>query len=204
MIKTKSNCSVCNTIKDQPKSTGGRLAQRIYNTRYYKASSNESLHQLYEDYKDKFSYQSLVNHCKRHQFLSEDDFNERHLRELSKKAEKSLVKQAITAGEVWSEVIERGMEDLKEGKMTLGPTHLLAAARDKSNFEIKYAGQQLALMDMVFGFASGERLPEGVRNDAIEGTIVADGTSTVVESGENRSRAFYQSLAGDASTPGAD
>jgi SOS response regulatory protein OraA/RecX len=205
MIKTKKNCTVCQTILGQPKKWEGRLAERIYQSRYYLPSSAYSLSEVAREYRDKFSYQSLLNHCKRHQFLSEDDFSERHLRQAAKQAEKALLKQAITSTEVWQEVINKGMEDLKEGRLKLTANNLLGAARDKSNFEIKYAGQQLALMDMVFGFASGERLPEGVRDDTIEGELAdTAGVGGTTEGREERSRAFYQSLAGDAPAPRAD
>lgn len=204
MIKTKKNCSVCQTILAQPKKWEGRLAKRIYGSRHYMPSSDYTLADVAREYKDKFFYESLYNHCKKHQFLTEKDFNERHLRELAKKAEKALLKDAITSQQVWDTVIRKGMDELTDGKMNLSATHLLSAARDKSNFEIKYADQQMQLMDMVFGFASGEGLPKGVRNDAIEGEIVADGAATGDSGREVRSRTFYESLAGDASSPGTD
>lgn len=207
MIKTKKNCLVCQTILDQPKKWEGRLAKRIYETRYFRPSSDLSLVKLQEEYKDKFSYDSLLNHCKKHQFLSEKDFDERHLRETARQAEKALLKDAIKSTDVWNSVIGKGMKALDDGSMELSATHLLAAARDKSNFELKHADQQLALMDMVFGFASGEAMPEGVREDEdgfIEGEVIADGTPESDSEREVRSRTFYQSLAGNAPAPRTD
>lgn len=205
MIKTKVNCAVCRTIKAQPKNTGGRLAKRIYESRYFMPSSTYSLSDIAREYKDKFSYESLLNHCKKHQALTEADFSERHLRETAKQAEKSLLKEAITSQQVWNTVIQKGMEDLNDGKIQVSANHLLSAARDKSNWEVKHADQQLAMMDMVYAFASGEGLPNGVRrDDAIEGEVVTDGTPEGDRSREERSRAFYQSLAGDAPAPGTD
>lgn len=208
-IKTKVNCKVCQTILAQPKKWEGRLAKRIYGSRYYMPSSEYNLADIAREYADKFGYESLLNHCKKHQFLTEKDYNERHLRQVAAEAEKTIIKaaaeQAVTAQQVWQKILDKGMTELEAGKMQLTPTHLLAAARDKSNWEIKHAGQQMALMDMVFGFASGEKLPDGVKEDGnvIEGEL-ADGTGGAVESREERSRAFYQSLAGDAATPRTD
>lgn len=205
MIKTHKLCSVCRTILSQPKKWEGRLAKRIYGSRYYMPSSDYTLADVGREYADKFGLESLYNHAKKHQALSEVDFNNRQLRQTKNEVQKKIMQKAITSQEVWDTVLEKGMDDLKEGKMQLSATHLLAAARDKSNYDIKYAGQQMALMNMVFGFASGEKLPEGVREDThvIEGEL-ADGTGDAIESRENRSRAFYQSLARDAATPGTD
>lgn len=205
MIKTKVNCSVCQTLLAQPKKWEGRLANRIYGSRYYTPSSMYSLADVAREYKDKFSYESLLNHCKKHQALTEEDFNERHLRQTARQAEKALLKDAITSQTVWDTVIKKGMNDLADGKIQLNANHLLSAARDKSNWEVKHADQQLAMMDMVYAFASGEGLPNGVRRDnAIEGEIVTDGTPESDRSREERSRTFYQSLAGDAAASGSD
>lgn len=208
-IKTKVNCKVCQTILAQPKKWEGRLAKRIYGSRYYMPSSDYTLMDIAREYQDKFGYESLLNHCKKHQFLTEKDYNERHLRQIAAEAEKKIIKEtaktAVTSQQVWQKILDKGMAELEEGNMRLSPTHLLAAARDKSNWEIKHAGQQMALMDMVFGFASGERLPEGVKEEkgVIEGELAGE-PGDVAKSREERSRAFYQRIAGDAAASGAD
>lgn len=201
MIKTKKNCAVCQTILSQPKKWEGRLAKRIYGCRYYMPSSGYTLADIAREYKDKFSYESLLNHAKKHQALSETDYNDRQLRQVTNEAEKKLIRQAITSQTVWDSVISKGMDKLEKGEMVMTTNHLLSAARDKSNFELKHVDQQLAMMDMVMAFASGEG---GVveENDAIEGEIVTSGAAEDNQSREDRSRAFYQSLAGDAPAPG--
>jgi len=207
MIKTKKNCKVCQTILAQPKKWEGRLAKRIYGCRYYIPSSDYNLTDIAREYADKFGYESLLNHAKKHQALSEADYNDRQLRQTANLAEKKLLKNAIKSTQVWDNVIGKGMEKLNKGEMELSANHLLAAARDKSNFELKHADQQIALMDMVFGFASGESLPDGVREDTdgyIEGEVVTGGAGDDLEARERRSRAFYESLAGDTPPPGAD
>lgn len=207
MIKTKVNCKVCQTIKAQPKGTnGGRLAKRIYESRWFRPSSDINLTDIAREYSDKFTYESLINHCKKHQFLSEKDFNERHLRELSKRAEKTLIKEAITSQHVWESVIGKGMNKLADGKMELTATNLLTAARDKSNYELKHADQQMAMMEMVFHFTSGENetYVGKEENHVIEGELATEEPSGDSEGREIRSRSFYESLAGDALTPGSD
>lgn len=212
MIKTKVNCKVCQTILEQPKKWEGRLAKRIYGSRYYMPSSDYRLTDVAKEYADKFGYESLLNHCKKHQFLTEKDYNERHLRQVANEAEKKIIKaaaeQAVTSAEVWQTMMDKGMEALREGRMQIGANHLLAAARDKSNFDVKYAQQQIALMDMIAGYASGEKLPDGVKEEGyvIEGELAdgADGTGDADKEREIRSRSFYQRIAGDAAASGAD
>lgn len=206
MIKTKKNCRVCQAILGQPKKWEGRLARRIYESRYYMPSSSYSLKDVSNEYHDKFTYESLLNHCKKHQFLSEDDFNKRHLRIIANQAEKTIVKESIKATQVWDSVIGGAMEKLQNGEMQLTANHLLKAAKDKSDHEFKAADQQLAMMEMVFHFASGEdETVKGIRrDDVIEGTIVSEEPTGDFESREDRSRTFYESLARDAPTPGTD
>jgi hypothetical protein len=205
MIKTHKLCAVCNTILSQPKKWEGRLAKRIYGSRYYMPSSDYTLAVVAREYKDKFSYESLLNHAKKHQALSEVDFNDRQLRQKTNEVQKKMMQRAITSQEVWEKVIDKGMDGLENGSIKLSATHLLAAARDKSNFDIRFAGQQMALMDMVAAYASGEKLPEGVKEGSyvIEGEL-AGGTGDADTAREIRSRAFYQRIAGDAATPRTD
>jgi len=205
MIKTHKLCAVCQTILSQPKKWEGRLAKRIYGSRQYTPSSEYTLADVAREYKDKFSAESLYNHAKKHQFLSTKDFDERHLRQTAREAEKAILKTAVTAQQVQQQVMEVGMERLKSGEMRLSASNLLAAARDKSNYDIKFAGAQMALMDMVAAYASGEKLPEGVKENShvIEGEL-AGGTGDADTTREIRSRAFYQRIAGDAAAPRTD
>lgn len=207
MIKTKKNCSVCQTILSQPKKWEGRLAKLIYESRFYMHGSNYTLRDVWKQYDGSFSYESLLNHAKKHQALSEADLNDRQLRVVTNDLRKKQINQAIKSTEVWDSVISKGMKDLEDGKMNLSPTHLLAAARDKSNFELKHADQQIALMDMVFGFASGEGLPPGVREDGdefIEGEVATEGVAADNQSREERSRAVLDRIARGAAAPGSD
>lgn len=200
MIKTKKNCRVCQTILSQPKKWEGRLAKRIYGARYYVHGSDYNLADIAREYHEKFSYESLLNHCKKHQALSEADYNNHQLRQVTNEVVKGQVKQAIASQQVWDSVISKGMQGLEEGSIELNANHLLSAARDKSNYEVKHADQQIEVMRMVAAFAS-EDLPKGAV-DAID--VVSDGTTESNTSREERSRAFYQSLAGSTPTPGAD
>lgn len=207
MIKFRKNCPVCTAIKGN-----AVLTNRIYNSAFFMKGKGESLLQIAEDNKGSFSYHSLKNHVKKHQFLSEEDFTKRHLNHIAQTAEKTMLKRAIESKQVWDEVISVGMQRLQEGELKFTAGHLLKAAKDKSDFEFKQKDQQLVLMEMVAHFASGEYNREDSRpydRRIVEGEAVTDFDPAAritddSERRENESRSFYQSLAGDAATPRAD
>lgn len=209
MIKTSKKCKVCKTILSQPKKWEGRLAKQIYGSRFYTPASEYSLKKIAADYKGHFTYEGLLNHCKKHQSISEQDYNDRQLRQTAAQAEKALLKKAIKSTEVWDTVITEAMEKLQNGQLPISTNHLLQAARDKSNYEFKATDQQMQMMDMVFHFASGEApasLDESESNREVidvEATVSGDPEQDF-ERRAAQSRSFYQSLAGDAPTPGSD
>lgn len=152
MLRTKKGCKVCILFKNKNHKD---LLNRVYNSSHY-MKGGEPLIKIAEDYPHKFSYQSLQNHVKKHQFLNEDDFNERHMKAIVKKAEANIVKQAIQSSKVWDTIIDQGMESLEQGELTVTANHLLKAAKDKQDFEFKKKDQQLAMAEMIYHFASGE------------------------------------------------
>lgn len=155
MLKKKKNCTVCQAITDNPK-----IAEDIYSTNRFTKSSKRTLRQLSEDYSDKFIYTALLNHVKKHQYLSEEDFAARNLRDIAKSAERKILLKKMESVDVWDEVIGEGMDKLKKGEMKLSAQDLLRAAKDKSDFQFKKADSELKLAEMVFFFASGENKQE--------------------------------------------
>ena len=187
MLKLNKLCKVCDEVKENTS-----LLNRIYNSKYYLKSSKESLLQIQEEYADVFSYRSLLNHVKKHQFMSEGDFKDRHLRKIAKDAEKKILKRQIESKEVWDEVINQGMEKLQSGELQMRTADLLKAAKDKSDHEMKVKDQQLAMAEMMWFFASGEN-NESRNYDRriIEGKTVTDFDPTEestgnTDSGESR------------------
>lgn len=205
MLKTKDNCGVCKAIKDNPK-----LVDEIFNTTYYLKTAGKSLRKVHEANQDKFSYKSLRNHVEKHQAMSEATFTKQHLNRIAKESEKQIIKRAIESKEVFDEVIGQGMQALAEGRLDVSTTHLLKAAELKKNFQLKEQDQQLAMMEMVYHFASGENKESGAYDRRIiEGETAEsfDPTQELTDDSERRtaqSRAFYQSLAGDAAPSGSD
>lgn len=205
MLKLNKLCKVCDEVKENTS-----LLNRIYNSKYYLKSSKESLLQIQEEYADVFSYRSLLNHVKKHQFMSEGDFKDRHLRKIAKDAEKKILKRQIESKEVWDEVINQGMEKLQSGELTMRTADLLKAAKDKSDHEMKVKDQQLAMAEMMWFFASGENNESrSYDRRIIEGKTVTDFDPTEVSTGdsnkgESRPSNLHNTVAWDAITSGAD
>lgn len=209
MLKKQKLCNVCKQIEGNPK-----LLQAIYDSTAYNKHSSISLRRVWEDHKQKygeqFTYDALRNHAKKHQFLSEKDFNERHLRQIAKKAERQMLTRSIESKEVWESVINQGMEKLESGELTMKTADLLKAAKDKSDFEMKVKDQQIAMMDMVMHFASGANNESGLYDRRIvEGQTVqdydpADSIAGNLEPGTPRPGGIHYPPAWDASAPGPD
>lgn len=205
MLKLNKLCKVCDEVKENT-----ALLNRIYNTKFYIKSSKESLNQLHEEYADVFSYRSLLNHVKKHQFMSEGDYKDRHLRKIAKDAEKKILKRQIESKEVWDEVINQGMEKLQSGELTMRTADLLKAAKDKSDHEMKVKDQQLAMAEMMWFFASGENNESrSYDRRIIEGKAVTDFDPAEESTGDSNQRPdrpsdIHNATSWDALAPGPD
>jgi len=205
MLKLNKLCKVCDEVKENTK-----LLNRIYNSKYYLKSSKESLLQLQEEYADVFSYRSLLNHVKKHQFMSEGDYKDRHLRKIASDAEKKILKRQIESKEVWDEVISQGMEKLQSGELQMRTGDLLKAAKDKSDHEMKVKDQQLAMAEMMWFFASGENNESRsydrriVKGAAVTDFDPAEVTTGSTDQGENGPSDLHNTVTWDAITSGTD
>ena len=200
MLKTAKSCKVCQAIK-----TNDVLLNRIYNSAFF-MNTGESLKTIAEDYSNKFSYEGLRNHVRKHQFMSDEDFTNRHLQKISKKAELSIARKKIESTQVWENVIEQAMGKLQAGEMQLRATDLLKAAKDKSDYEFKKKDQELAFMEMVWFFTSGEHnreMSSPYDRQIIEGEAVSDNDSAAritenLDTGEDGPDSVYYPNVGDA------
>lgn len=204
MLRTHKKCRVCQEI-----SHNTTLLEKIFESSFFVKYSKVNLSNIQKQYDDKFSYDSLLNHVKKHQFMSEEDFNSRHMKQIAKKAERQILQRQIESKEVWDEVIEQGMDKLKKGELSMKTADLLKAAKDKSDHEMKVKDQQIAMMDMVFHFASGENT-ESRKYDRriIEGQEVTDfdlatDTPGRLGAGEDGPSGIYYPPTGDAAPPGS-
>lgn len=225
MIKRNPLCKVCKAITNNR-----NIAQEIYNTLPYTRNSPKpgmTLKDYFQHRKPmmtpetEFSYESLLRHVKSHQYMNEEDLKDRDLRKLARSAERKMILDATSAKQVWDTVIEKGLKNLQNGNSKVEISHLLKAAKDRSDSDFKRKDQQIAMMDMVYHFASGEDRPKGFRTedelierntDGIiegeivkrEGEVVTQGATDDLERRQAQSRDFYQSLARDAATSGSD
>lgn len=205
MLKLNKLCKVCDEVKENTS-----LLNRIYNSKYYLKSSKESLLQIHEEYAEVFSYRSLLNHVKKHQFMSEGDFKDRHLRKIAADAEKKILKRQIESKEVWDEVISQGMERLQSGELQMRTGDLLKAAKDKSDYEMKVKDQQLAMAEMMWFFASGENNESrSYDRRIVEGKTVTDFDPSEESTGSDNQGTdgpsdIHNAVTWDAITQGAD
>ena len=209
MLKPHKLCNVCRAIENNPK-----LLKDLYNSSFFMKGSATTLLSIHQDYQAQhgaqFTYDALRNHVKKHQFMSEKDYSQRHLRQIANEAEKRLLKKQIESTEVWDEVISQGMDKLSTGELSMKTSDLLKAAKDKSDHEMKTKDQQLAMMEMVMHFASGENNESRsydrriIKGQTPEGLDPADGTAGYIDAGEDGPGGVYYPPAWDAVTPGAD
>lgn len=171
--------------------------------------TGESLAHIAEDYTE-FKYSNLLNHVKKHQFLNKEDFNKRHLTQIANQAEKTLLKHTIEAKQVWDSVIDKGMEKLEKGEISLKTGDLLKAAKDKSDYDFKVKDQQMAMMEMVYHFASGESTESReydrriIKGQAVTYYDPADESTEDSRRGADRPSGVYYPPAWDAPSPRAN
>lgn len=204
MLKLSKSCNVCKAVKQDKK-----LLNLIYNSNFYSKRSSISLMSIHTDYADLFSYRSLLGHVKNHQFMSEDDFNNRTLKDIAKQAEKQILRRKIESTEVWDEVIGLGVEQLKSGEITMKASDLLKAAKDKSDYELKTKDQEIAIAEMMWHFASGENKESRsydrriVESEAVTSFDATEGITNETGGGTDQSSDIYHTIPWDALAQGS-
>lgn len=204
MLRTSKRCNVCQKIK-----TNKVLLGKIYDTTYYDKRATTSLKQLATKYD--LNYQGLLNHAKKHQALDEAKLVDKTLQDIARKAENNIIRKSLESKDIWNSVLEQGQQDLADGKMQIKAGDMLRAAKDKSDFEFKVKDQQLAMMEMVMFFASGEGETNLTRKydrriieaEAPEDTNPTPTTTDSLEGGEEQSYPVYYPPTWDAPALGS-
>lgn len=148
LVFTKA-CKVCQAVKSNK-----QLLKRIYDSSYFVPHSRDSLFAISNTYN--LSYQALKNHVKKHQFIDSQDYTEKMLQKADKDAEKGAVRKAVKAVDAVQSIVERGMERLENGEITVDTNQLIRASQVKMTHEAKQKDQELATIEMVAHFLSGE------------------------------------------------
>lgn len=204
MLKPHPTCNVCKAIVDNSK-----LRDRIFASKAYLPHSDLSLQKVHEEFSDLFSYRALLTHTKKHQFMSQEDFNKRSLERIVKDTHNQIIKKRLESADVFDEVMNQGMEQLQDGSMKIKATDLISAARYKKEFQLKEKDQELQMAEMMWHFASGEnKESRSYDRRIIEGQAVTDYDPTKVVTndsgpGENESSDIYHSVTWDAITQGS-
>lgn len=148
------------------------LLQRIYNSKFFVPHGSESLAMIASDMN--MGYNSLQAHVHKHQFIDSTDYTEKMLQKADKDAEKKAVRKAVRAVDAVQSIVERGMERLENGDITVNTDQLIRASQVKIAQEGKQKDQELAAIEMVAAFLSGEMAsdriyvePEAIDADAI-------------------------------------
>lgn len=157
MLQLSPRCKVCKAVKRNEK-----LLKRIYDSKYYNKTSGDTLLKIHEDNKDKFSYQSLTVHVKKHQGITKEDLNKSRMTQIAKEQENKAIRRAVTHTEVRQEIMDIGMEGIREGNIKLKAQDVLRAAEGEATIEEKHKDRQASLMKMIWGFASGEMDDSGL------------------------------------------
>lgn len=162
MIKIDKRCKVCKVIHKEEIYGKATLAKRIYNSKAY-VKGGEPLSELHRDYEDKFSYQSLYWHTKKHQAPTADQLADSRLRIIDKEFHDKAAREQVKHQDLRQEIMEAAKQLLEEGKLEgINANTALRAAKDASDIEQKEKDRGIKVMEMIAAFQSGEveRIPD--------------------------------------------
>lgn len=205
MIKYKKNCKVCNTIKEHKK--GKKIAERIYFSTYFNPTGTESLQDIANSHPNDFSYDSLRNHVKKHQFISESQRDQKLVDKIQERSERAIVEKVAEHTDVRNLVMNKGFEGIQSGDIKLSASNVLQAAKDQANWESKQADRQLAMMEMVYHYASGEATNSHaydrriIEAEEVSGGHLTESTEGDSDTGETRPSSVHRGIIGAPPTP---
>ncbi len=206
-LKYVSVCKGCQLAAKSP-----TFHKRVLNSKKFFPSSKdaESLRQIALD--TGLVYKNFVLHVNKHVAVNPETLSNKEMDRIiarnDKKAEVIAIQDTNRATDVWDDVIGKAREELENGSMKLTANHLLKAAKDKSDFEIKKKNQDMAIQEMMWHFASGEALNSGKYDKRIiegEEATAYDPTQVFAgafDEGAPRSGDLHPGTTGDAPTPG--
>jgi len=213
-FKLQSRCKICKLA-----ARNKIFEQAIWDSKKFNphSSTAKTLKEIADEYK--VTYNNLLVHVRKHQNMDLETYNRTEMAKIAKRAEMNTIMQEKELAKklsgpnpvgVWDDVISQAMEQVKSGEIKLNANHLLKAAKDKSDFDIKKKNQDMALMEMMWHFASGEatgsldydrRVIEGKTADDYD---VANVIAGHLEEWQTRPDTIYHPTAGDAPASGTD
>jgi hypothetical protein len=156
MWKPNQKCKVCALILNGDK----ELQRRIYGCKHFGNAGGESFQDIADSYGGTITKFNIAHHIKKHQNLTDADKVRRSTAAIASIQETRLVAdQPVLKArpeDVWEQVLEQGLEDLKEGRIKISANNILKAAADKTTADLKKKDQELKITEMIWHFASGE------------------------------------------------
>lgn len=131
------------------------LLKRLYASRAYRPGG-EALTEIQRDYAKDFSYDSIYNHCQRHQGVNADDIKRKNVQIAAREIEAQHIREAITHQSARQEMIEVGVEGIRAGDVKMTAAVVAALLRQQSDIEEKNKDRQLEVVKMIQQFQSGE------------------------------------------------
>lgn len=213
-IRYEGRCKICKLSKIDK-----QLKRRIFESTYYNDNGLESLASIHRDYKSAFAYNRMLHHCKKHIVMTDkerESLNKKYQNsnEPTKALSNTEPNQPPTLqtskpgmeDEVLSQVMDMGLQDLKDGKLQIRTGDLINAAKTKAELGLKRKDQELKIQEMIWHFASGENERQKAYDERIiegETATTYDATAITAENARRREawpRPIHQRDAGDAAS----
>lgn len=155
MLVLAKQCTVCAAVKKNK-----QLLKRLYDCSWFVPHSTDTLKSISED--TGLRYAAVINHVKKHQFIDSQDYTDKMLAYTDKKLEQSAVQRAVKAVDAVQSIIDLGSKRLENGEITVDTNQLIRASQVKLTHESKQKDQELATIEMVAHFLSGENAGDRV------------------------------------------
>ena len=145
-------CKVCAVVKEDED-----LFKRIAHSKQFERGG-ESLTDIQEEYKDKFSYQSLYVHVKKHQAPTADMLASRRLAKVQEQVMVDQYKRAVNSKDARQDLLDKLFNKLESGDFDDSMTvkDLITVLRDTDNAEAKKKDQEIDIMKMMMPYRSGD------------------------------------------------
>lgn len=152
-LKLKRGCKVCEKLKGNPK-----LTKRIYSSKFY-LKGGESLLSISQD--EELRYESLINHCKKHQALDEHKLAEAQLKSIEKKVTNDAIRKMVRTGDARQDVVDKlhaMLDNINPDELTGRDVValLLKATKDSDDVTAKKRDQDVDILKMMGSVRSGE------------------------------------------------
>lgn len=147
-------CKVCKLIRRQEAQGDSKLLKRINNCRLYDGSG-ESLRSIWQEFEDKFSYLSILNHAKKHQAPTGEQLADKRIAQLSTQLEEEKLRKKFTHHEVRGLMRDLVGTQLEAGEMKISGAVAASILKQEMEIEEKAKDREFEVFKMISAFQSG-------------------------------------------------